>query len=117
MAMKAKLHVKSGDTVEVTAGNARGARGRILRAIPSKGRVVVEGVNLVWKHIRPSSDHPRGGRIQIEAPIHASNVALICSNRDCAGYDSPVRVRKIVNEAGRKVRVCARCGAEIPTAE
>ncbi len=115
--MKPKLHVMSGDTVQVTAGNAQGARGRILRAIPSSGRVVVEGVNFVWKHIRPSREHPKGGRIQIEAPIHVSNVALICANRECAKYDKPVRIRKVVNEGGRKVRVCAKCGAEIPTAE
>ncbi len=75
--MRPKLHVRRGDTVEVVTGNARGQRGRVLRSIPEKGRVVVEGVNLVWKHMRRSREHPRGGRIQIEAPMHASNVMLL----------------------------------------
>lgn len=115
--MRPKLHVRRGDTVEVIAGNARGARGRVLRAIPEKGRIVVEGVNLVWKHIRPRREHPRGGRIQIEAPINVSNVMLICPNRDCARYDKPVRTRRTVREDGTKVRACVKCGAEIPKTE
>ena len=79
--MAKKLHVRRGDTVEVIAGNARGVRGRILRAIPSKGRVIIEGVNLHWKHLRRTAQHAQGGRIEIEAPIDASNVMLICPNR------------------------------------
>lgn len=115
--MKRHLHVRRGDTVEVVAGNARGVRGRILRAVPKKERVVVEGVNMVWKHIRRSQQHPQGGRIQIEAPLHVSNVMLICPNRDCARYDKPVRAKSTVRDDKIKIRVCAKCGAEIPKAE
>jgi len=112
-----KLHVRRGDMVEVIAGDAAGARGRIIRAMPRTGRVVIEGVNLVWKHLRPSQQHPRGGRIEIEAPIDASNVALICSNRECERYDRPVRTRTVVRGDGTKARICVRCGAEIQGVE
>lgn len=115
--MQPKLHVKSGDMVEVTAGNDRGLRGRILRAMPDKERVVVEGVNMRWKHLRRSREHPEGGRIRIEAPIHASNVMLTCQNDDCDRYDRPVRTRTLVREDGSKGRECVKCGAEIPAGE
>ncbi|MGD2175443.1 MAG: 50S ribosomal protein L24 [Candidatus Brocadiaceae bacterium] len=111
------LHVRRGDTVEVVAGNARGARGRILRALPQEGKVVVEGINMVWKHLRRSRQNPQGGRIQIEAPIDASNVMLICPHRDCERHDRPVRTRSTFAEDGRKMRVCVRCGTEIPRVE
>jgi len=111
---KRRLHVCRGDTVEVIAGNARGARGRILRAMPRERRVVVEGVNMVWKHLRRSRENPQGGRIQIEAPMDASNVMLICPNRNCERHDRPVRTRSRIEGDGPKVRVCVRCGAEIP---
>ncbi len=109
--------MRRGDTVEVIAGNARGVRGRILRAMPQKQRIVVEGANLVWKHVRRSRQHPQGGRIQIEAPMHVSNVMLICPNRDCAGYDKPVRAKSVARDGKTKIRACAKCGAEIPKAE
>ncbi|MGH7179362.1 MAG: 50S ribosomal protein L24, partial [Tepidisphaeraceae bacterium] len=67
-------HIKSGDVVMVTTGADRGKTGRVLRIITAKNRVVVEGINRVWKHVRPSQRHPQGGRIQKDAPIHLSNV-------------------------------------------
>jgi len=67
-------HIKSGDQVMVITGADRGKVGRVLRIIPGKSRVVVEGINRVWKHVRPSQRHPQGGRIQKDAPIHLSNV-------------------------------------------
>jgi large subunit ribosomal protein L24 len=103
--------------VLVVSGAARGVRGRVLRALPQEGKVVVEGVNFVWKHIRRSREHPQGGRIQIEAPIDASNVMLICPNRECASHDRAVRSRTLVRDDGTKARACAKCGAEIPKAE
>lgn len=111
------LHVRQGDTVEIVAGNARGARGRVLRTIPQDDRVVVEGINMVWKHVRRSQQNPQGGRMQIEAPIHASNVMLICANRECDRHDRPVRTRTEVADDGTKRRVCVKCGAPIPRVE
>ena len=100
--------------VEIIAGNARGERGHVIKAEPAKGRVFVEGKNLVWKHVKRSRQHPRGQRIEVEGPIDASNVMLVCPSRDCASYDRPVRVRHLRKSDGQKVRTCARCGAEIP---
>ena len=112
-----KLHVRRGDTVQIVAGSARGVRGRILRTLPADGKVVVEGANMVWKHLRRSQEHPRGGRIQVEAALDASNVMLLCPNRDCSRFDRPVRVRTVQKEDGKKMRVCAKCGTEVPKLE
>src|SRR3954451_15073560 len=67
-------HIKTGDTVMVTTGADKGKTGRVLRVITDKNRVVVEGINRVWKHVRPSQRNPQGGRIQKDAAIHLSNV-------------------------------------------
>ena len=67
-------HIKTGDTVMVITGADKGKTGRVLRVITDKDRVVVEGINRVWKHVRPSQRNPQGGRIQKDAPIHLSNV-------------------------------------------
>ena len=70
-------HIRSGDQVMVIAGADKGKTGKVLRIIPDRQRVVVEGINRVWKHVRPSQRHPQGGRIQKDAPIHLSNVMPI----------------------------------------
>ena len=67
-------HIKTGDTVLVISGADKGKTGKVLRIVTGKDRVVVEGVNRVWKHVRPNQRNPQGGRIQKDAPIHLSNV-------------------------------------------
>src|ERR1700722_10045777 len=67
-------HIKSGDMVMVIAGDDKGTTGKVLRVLTDKNRVLIEGVNRVWKHVRPSQRNPQGGRIQKDAPIHLSNV-------------------------------------------
>ncbi len=67
-------HIKKGDLVEIISGNNKGATGKVLRVNPRKKRVVVEGLNLAYKHVRPSQRNPQGGRIRIEQSIHISNV-------------------------------------------
>src|ERR1700759_3132993 len=67
-------HIKQGDTVLVTTGADKGKTGKVLKILPDKDRVVVEGIARVWKHVRPSQRNPQGGRIQKDAPIHVSNV-------------------------------------------
>jgi large subunit ribosomal protein L24 len=67
-------HIKSGDQVMVIAGADKGKVGKVLRVLIDKDRVVIEGINRVWKHVRPSQRNPQGGRIQKDAPIHISNV-------------------------------------------
>ena len=71
---QAKLHVKKNDTVVVIAGNDKGKTGKILRVFPQKGRVIVEGVNIRKRHVRPTQSRPQGAIIEREFPIHSSNV-------------------------------------------
>lgn len=94
------MHVKKGDTVQVISGDSKGVTGKVLRVIPDKHRVVVEGVNLAYKHVRPSQKSPQGGRIRIEKPIHLSNV-LPVSPKGGKG----VRVRFETDTKGNKKRV------------
>jgi large subunit ribosomal protein L24 len=104
--------IKTGDTVEVIAGDDRGLRGTVKRVLPDKNRVVVTGVNMVKKHQRPMRAGRREvqpGIIEFEAPIHSSNVMLVCPN---CNQRSRVGFRE---EGGRKVRVCKKCDETIPS--
>ena len=100
--------IKKGDKVEVLAGKYRGKQGKVLKSFPEDRRIIVEGVNLVKRHARPSQENPQGGIITKEAPIDISNVALICDS--CS---RTVRVGYNVNAEGAKKRVCRRCGADL----
>jgi large subunit ribosomal protein L24 len=71
-----RLHVKKGDVVLVLSGNDKGKTGEVKEALPRAGRVVVEGINMRWRHKKPNQQNPKGERVQREAPIHASNVRL-----------------------------------------
>ena len=71
------MHVRKGDSVIVITGNDKGRTGSVLAVMPARTRVVVEGVNMRWKHRRPTQQAPKGERVQIECPIHASNVMLV----------------------------------------
>lgn len=74
---KPKFHVKKNDLVEVIAGDDKGKKGKVIEIIADKGRVLVEGINIVSKHTRPTAQYPNGGIIKKEAPIHISNVLLV----------------------------------------
>jgi len=102
------LKIKKGDRVQVISGKDRGKQGKVLRSFPRERRVIVEGVNLVKRHTRPSQDNPQGGIVTKEAPIHVSNVALIC-----ASCNRPVRVAYRFDSEGNKRRFCRKCGADI----
>ncbi len=101
------LHVKKGDLVEIIAGDHKGATGRILRVMPDKNSVIVQGHNIVKKHVRPSRKNPQGGRINIEQPIHISNV-LPVSPKSSQGS----KVRFQIEKDGSKKRLVAN-GVEI----
>ena len=75
--MDGLMHVKKGDSVIILTGEDRGKTGRVLMTIPQKNKVIVEGIKFVTRHTRPTQNSPQGGRIQKEAPIHASNVKVI----------------------------------------
>jgi len=106
-----KLHVRSGDQVQVLSGNYKGVRGQVLRTLPAKSQVVVEGVNIRKRHQAPSQENPEGGIITFEAPIHVSNVMLV----DPAS-DEPSRFRTRVDDDGTKERIAVRSGNPIPRA-
>ncbi|MFO7171994.1 MAG: 50S ribosomal protein L24 [Bacillota bacterium] len=102
--MRPKVHVKKGDEVLVIAGKDKGKRGKVQAVFPKEGRVIVEGVNIVKRHVRPNPQMMQGGIIEKPAPIHASNVMIWCSN-----CNAPRRINKR-SENGKKVRVCNKCG-------
>ncbi|NLK00812.1 MAG: 50S ribosomal protein L24 [Clostridia bacterium] len=102
------MRVKKGDTVMVITGKDTGKKGKVLRALPRQQRVVVEGINIVKRHQRPTQALPQGGIIEKEAALHASNVMVICSK-----CDRPVRTGRKVTDGGEKVRYCKKCGNEL----
>ena len=100
-----KMHVKTGDTVIVIAGKEKGKKGKIIAAYPKKDRVVVEGLNLVKRHTKPSQNNPQGGIITKEAAIHVSNVMLVDPESG-----KPTRVSTVPQADGTKVRVAVKRG-------
>jgi large subunit ribosomal protein L24 len=103
--------IKKGDTVEVIAGKDLGQQGQVLRVLPKEDRVIVERVNVVKKHQRPvqaGRQQTQGGIIEFEAPLHLSNVMLVCTQ-----CKQKTRVGYRINEEGRKVRVCKHCKQDI----
>ncbi|MFD0961954.1 50S ribosomal protein L24 [Paenibacillus chungangensis] len=102
-----KLHVKKDDTVIVITGKDKGKKGRIIAAYPRENRVLVEGVNMVKRHTRPSQANPQGGIIEKEAPIHVSNVMHVDPK---SGGVTRIGYKE---ENGKKVRIAKRSGAVI----
>ena len=99
-----KLHVKKDDLVMIIAGKDKGKSGKVLRVLPEKERVLVESINLIKRHTRPSQSNSEGGIIEKEAPIALSNVQLLCP-----GCNKPARTGLKVLEDGSKVRFCKKC--------
>ncbi len=106
--MAKKLHVRAGDNVTVLSGKDRGKHGKVLEVNMEKGTVLVEGINIATKHVKPRSAQQQGGIIHQEAYLDASNVMLICSK-----CKKPARTSRQIEDSGRKVRVCKKCGAVI----
>ena len=99
-----KLHVKTGDTVQIITGRDRGTRGKVLQVSPAEGKIIVEGQNIVTKHVKPRRQGEAGGLVKAEAALYASKVMIVCPK-----CDKTTRIgHKIVD--GKKVRVCKRCG-------
>ena len=106
-----KLNIKKGDTVQVITGKDKRAKGRVISAHPDTERVLVEGVNRVKRHTKvtqTSRGAQSGGIVIQEAPVHVSNVMVVCPN-----CDKPSRIGHRRNDEGRSVRVCRRCGGDI----
>lgn len=105
MSQQVKLHVKKGDKVKIISGKDKGLEGKILEAYPTKSRVLVEGVNMVKKHAKPSQSNPQGGILNQEAPIHVSNVMVVDPSTN-----EPTRVGFKTDENGKKVRIAKKSG-------
>ena len=97
--------IRKNDNVVVTTGKDRGKRGRVLRVVPEKNRVVVEGVNMIKRHTKANPQRQiKGGVVEREASVHASNVQMVCP--ECG---KPTRLGSKLLEDGRKVRICRKC--------
>jgi large subunit ribosomal protein L24 len=104
MATPKKVHVKKGDKVMVISGKDSGKIGKVLEVMPKTNRVVVEGVGIVKRHTRPTKKVSKGGIIEQESAIHASNVMYYCSK-----CKKPVRTGALI-EGDKKIRICKKCG-------
>lgn len=106
--LMSKFHVKKGDKVQIMAGKDRGKKGKILRTFPAKKRVVVEGANIIKKHVKPTQKSPQGGIVETPGSIHISSVQLICPQ-----CNQPTRIGSKRNEEGKRVRICRKCDGDI----
>ena len=105
------MHVRKGDQVVVIAGKEKGKRGRVLRLVTDKGRVVIERINMVKRHTKPTQRNPRGGILEKEGSVEASNVALWCGK--CV---APRRAKTEEKDGQKKRRVCVKCGTVFESA-
>lgn len=103
--MGLKTFLRKGDEVIVLSGKDKGKRGKIQRMLRSKGTVIVEGINLVKKHARPSKNNPQGGVIDKAMPLPAAKLMLIC-----AGCGQPARIKRERTPDGSLARICKKCG-------
>ena len=102
-----KMHIKTGDTVVVLSGDDKGQKGEVIAVAPAEDKVLVKGVNMIHKHVKPRKQGETGGIIDAEGAIYASNVALFCS-----ACGKGVRT-KVQMDGDKKIRVCAKCGAKL----
>ncbi|MGR3317484.1 MAG: 50S ribosomal protein L24 [Candidatus Anammoxibacter sp.] len=111
------MSIRKGDLVQIISGDDIGKTGKIKAVLQKKGKVLIGGINLVYKHLKPNQDNPKGGRIQKEAPVAISNTLLVCRNKSCSKFNRGVRVRTEILENRNKIRVCVKCGDEISVGE
>ncbi len=100
----AKFHIKKNDLVMVINGKEKGKSGRVLKVLPEKEKVLIEKINFIKKHSRPHGQQRRGGIIEKEAPLHLSNVMLLCEK-----CNKPVRIGHRIVEGSKKARFCRKC--------
>ncbi len=103
-----KLHIKSGDTVYVISGKEKGKTGKVIKILRNENKAIVERLNVIKRHARPSQKNPSGGIIEKEAGIHISNLMLYCPK-----CKRPSRIGRKRLASGEKVRYCKRCNEEI----
>jgi large subunit ribosomal protein L24 len=103
------MHVHKNDSVLVVAGNALGKQGKVLKVYPNRNRVIIEGVNIVKRHTRPSQKNPQGGIVQKEAPITASNVMVVCPKCSEATRIGHAHVKDATTGRRKTMRICRKC--------
>ncbi|HUI02138.1 MAG TPA: 50S ribosomal protein L24 [Acidimicrobiales bacterium] len=101
------MRIRKGDTVQVLSGKHRGKRGQVMVALPRENKVIVDGANMAKRHTKPRGATMQGGIIDKDMPLPVSAVAVVCSS--CG----PTRIGVRVDETGRKVRVCRKCGTDL----
>jgi large subunit ribosomal protein L24 len=101
----AKVHIRKNDIVKVITGREKGKVGRVLKVDRESGRIVVEKLNMVKRHIKPGKTHPQGGIVEKEAPLAFSNVLVMCDK-----CNKPTRIGMMQDPGGKRARVCKRCG-------
>lgn len=106
--MNKKVHVKTNDTVVVLSGKDKGKKGKVLQVSPKEGKVIVEGLNVATKHVKPRRQGEQGGIVEAEAAMYACKVQLVCPKCGKA-----TRIAHKILEDGSKVRVCKSCSEEI----
>jgi len=111
--MSNKVHIKSGDTVVLLKGkyedkfvkNGSRKTGKVLEVSPKEGKVIIEGINIITKHVKPQRQGQQGGIVKAEAPVYACKVQLVCPK-----CDKPTRTGRTFDDEGNKLRVCKKCG-------
>ncbi len=103
-----KTYLKKNDVVFALSGRDKGKKGKVLQIVREKNRAIIEGLNFVKRHVRPTQANPQGGLVQKETSVNISNLALFCSN-----CDKPVRVGFKILENADKERICRKCGEKI----
>lgn len=103
------MHVKKEDQVVVLSGNFRGKKGRVLKVFPSEKRAIVEGINLIKRHTRPTSKSPQGGIVEKEASIHVSNLMIVCPKCNQPSKTKHAIIKDEAREKDIRVRVCKNC--------
>ena len=101
----AKIHVRKGDTAIVIAGNDKGQKGKVLEVLRAKNRAIIEGVNMITKHVKPSANNPEGGIEKTEAPIHISNIMVVDPSSG-----EPTKVGRKLNDQGKLQRFSKKTG-------
>ncbi len=103
--VKGKPKIKKKDNVLIICGEDKGKNGKIIEIFPKKNKVLIEGVNLLKKHMKPTQKSPQGGIVRQEGPIHLSNIRLVCNK-----CNKPTNIKQEITKEGKKVRVCKKCG-------
>jgi large subunit ribosomal protein L24 len=102
------MRIRKGDRVEVLSGKFRGRQADVMRAFPKSGKVIVDGVNMAKRHTKPTGQMMQGGIIDKDMPLPVSSVAMICG-----ACGKPTRIGTRIDEQGRKLRVCRKCGSDL----